>query len=360
MAEGISRRTAQQIVDTVKDVCGKNINFINEKGIITASTDPERVDSFHEVGKKAILTGTTIEVDGSQAFYGTQKGVNIPILHNGSVVAAIGISGEPDEVRKYAYLARKIAVLLLRERDLNLQKNHRKNQLNYMIRSLTGKESMNHEYFQRFLKEYALSEEQEFYTLLIRLKPETYVDNLPLIEQQIFRAFESCGSGLYTFCYPNEYVQFLKKEDRKEKWKVFEQLAKEYGDVLKAGLGSLQPLSRQYLSYRAAELALRSLDEGRSAAVYEELDFELILRSVSDTARDLFLQKTVEKLAEEDLQLLQVYFEEEQSLLKTSMRLNLHKNTLQYRLDRIHRLCGYNPRVFREAVVLYSAVKLKK
>ena len=37
--ELISRAMAQQIVDTVKDVCSQNINFIDEKGIIVASTD---------------------------------------------------------------------------------------------------------------------------------------------------------------------------------------------------------------------------------------------------------------------------------------------------------------------------------
>ena len=41
--ELISRAMAQQIVDTVKDVCSQNINFIDEKGIIVASTDRDRV-----------------------------------------------------------------------------------------------------------------------------------------------------------------------------------------------------------------------------------------------------------------------------------------------------------------------------
>lgn len=33
---------AQQIVDTIHDVCGYDINFINPEGRIYASTDPER------------------------------------------------------------------------------------------------------------------------------------------------------------------------------------------------------------------------------------------------------------------------------------------------------------------------------
>lgn len=57
----ISRKTAQQIVDTVKEIFGHNINFINSSGI----------------------------------------------------------SGSPEEVRPYARLAERITRLILREQELN-------------------------------------------------------------------------------------------------------------------------------------------------------------------------------------------------------------------------------------------------
>ena len=44
----IDRTLAAQVVNTVKDVCGRDVNFINQYGIIFASTDPERVGTFHE------------------------------------------------------------------------------------------------------------------------------------------------------------------------------------------------------------------------------------------------------------------------------------------------------------------------
>ena len=49
----IRQKTAQQIVDTVKSVCGFDINFIGEDGIVLASTDPDRIGSFHEAGRQA-------------------------------------------------------------------------------------------------------------------------------------------------------------------------------------------------------------------------------------------------------------------------------------------------------------------
>ena len=53
MDNPIDKKLAQQIVATVKDVCGQNVNFIDHTGIIYASTDEKRIGSFHEIGKQA-------------------------------------------------------------------------------------------------------------------------------------------------------------------------------------------------------------------------------------------------------------------------------------------------------------------
>lgn len=358
MSDTIDQRTARQIVDTVKDVCGHDINFINEQGIITASTNPERVGTFHEIGRQVIQTGRTVEVTEDHGFCGTQKGVNIPIVHNGSAAAAIGISGEPKEVRKYAYLMQKIAALILKEHDLELQNNSRKSRMNYIIRTLVHGAALPRGYLEEFLKEYSLGRDQLFYTVLIELKPQWNMDNLFSLEQRIYQTFEAAGSSLYTFDYPNEYVLFLDEESGRRSWPLLERLAARQNGILKLARGSLQPLSRQNLSYEAARLTIKGLEGKRYAAVYEELGLELLLGSVPENARGLFLERVLGKLKPEDRELLRIYFEEDQSLVRTSSRLSLHKNTLQYRLDRIFRECGYNPRSFQDAAVLYSALKL--
>mgnify|MGYP000155212990 FL=1 len=107
MITQIGKQLATQIVDTVHDVCGHDINFINKNGIIYASTNTSRIGSFHEIGKKAADTKTVIEVQDNDHYEGTSSGVNIPVTHNGYFIAVIGISGSPDEVRKFAYLAEK-------------------------------------------------------------------------------------------------------------------------------------------------------------------------------------------------------------------------------------------------------------
>ena len=52
----ISLNLAQEIVNAVKEVVDKDINFIDKNGIIIGSTDKKRLNTFHEAGYKAIKT----------------------------------------------------------------------------------------------------------------------------------------------------------------------------------------------------------------------------------------------------------------------------------------------------------------
>lgn len=359
MNSPISKTTAQQIVDTVKDICGYHINFINEKGIIIASSNPKRIDTFHEIGLQVIAKGAAIEVPEDDSFYGTQRGVNIPVLHDGRIIAAIGISGKVEEVRKYGYLAQRITEILLRERDLDSQGNQQKNRLNYIIRTLVSGDPLQPAYLRDFLSEYHLDETMAYRTLLVQSNPTFNPNNMSIIGQRVFQTFEQMDSPLYTFNYPGEYILLMSEADCRNRFFLIEKLASDCKGILKIGLGDSQPLSGQAVSCHAARLALASLHGGQSLALYDSLDFDLILNDISSDVKDDFLRKTAARLSDGDIELLRVYYEENMSLQKTSGRLYIHKNSLQYQLNRIHSLCGYNPRAFQDAVVLYSAVKLR-
>lgn len=56
--------------------------------------------------------------------------------------------------------------------------------------------------------------------------------------------------------------------------------------------------------------------------------------------------------------MLRVYFEHEMSLKESAEALFIHKNTMQYQLDKIAKDTGYNPRKFRDAAALYMGLKL--
>ena len=70
------------------------------------------------------------------------------------------------------------------------------------------------------------------------------------------------------------------------------------------------------------------------------------------------MEKTLNKLNDREIDILKTYFSTNMSLKDTSDQLFLHKNTLQYQLDRIAQKTGYNPRVFKDATVLYIGLKI--
>lgn len=358
MAFSIRQDVAQQIVEAVKDVCSYDINFINSKGIIFASTNSKRIGDFHEIGLKVIKTGETIEVSSDEGFMGTKPGVNIPFTYKGETCAVIGISGSPEEVRKYAYLAQKFTNLMLREHELDLHEHTQKTQLTHVIRSIIFHDYINADYLRDFLKRYATSLDTDYRTITVRLDSRYNPSNLSMIEHYIYHAFEMTGSPLYTFIYPNEYILFLEATKFSKCLYMFENLGEKHAPMLKIGIGNAVPLSHQHISYQSAKIAVNSLFSNESLAIFDSLDLEILLGNIPEDPIKLFLEKTAAKLTERDVKILKTYFSTSMSLKDTADLLFLHKNTLQYQLERIWKSTGYNPRDFRDATVLYIALKL--
>ena len=353
----ISQRLAQQIVETVKDVCGKDINYIDTKGIIYASTDKERIGEFHEIGRKAAQTAETIEVESSGSFFGTRAGVNIPILYDGELMAVIGISGVPDEVRKYAYLAQKITLLLLKEQELEKEHLGRKNLINYMTKQLLAEETSRNSRVKEYIRDNKLSENLPCQVVLIRLNNRYNPSNIGMIESKILQMFRFFRSELYTFYYPQDYVLILEQKQLETYFYVLEEFEQKYRDFLKISLGQAHPLTRQYLSFQEAKIALKC-SQGEGMIRYDSLGLEILCSRIDGEEKEVYLDKFLNPLSEEEIQLLTIYYQENMSLLETGKKLFIHKNTVQYKLDGIYRKTGYNPRIFKDAAGFYGALLL--
>ena len=106
------------------------------------------------------------------------------------------------------------------------------------------------------------------------------------------------------------------------------------------GIGRPAELFKLSTSYDTARIALNSLtDSADHYALFDDLTLEILLGSLNEVTTAEFIAKTLSCLDEADCSLLRSYFDHEQSLSRTSEYLYLHKNTLQYKLDRIHKIC---------------------
>lgn len=358
----IHKKTAQQIADTVKEVCGYDINFINDRGLVIASTDPARIGTVHEGGRQVIARGETLEVEQDDLLPGTKKGVNIPVFRGGVLAAVIGISGDPEKVRAFAHLAERITLLILREQEIGARARSLAEKKNYLLDLLLEEDR------QRFsdglpelleeLKQFHIDPSSSKRMLLLRLRyPEK--ESLSGLESNVARLLDEMPGCLYGYQYPSFFRVLINDRDLELFREKLKQFHAAHPSALLAGAGSSVPLEDLPRSLATARIALEALGSGESFSLFDDLTLEVLLSGISRENLKLFLEKVLSALSGDDLRLLETYFEKDQSLADTCQALFLHKNTVQYRLNRIHRLCGLNPRRFRDAAVLYLALKAK-
>lgn len=357
MPAAIDRDLARQIVDTVQSVCGQPVNFIREDGIILASTDPRREGTLHRAGLAAARSGTVQEVPPGQAGGGSRPGINLPILHNGRLVAVIGISGEPDDVRRYACLAERITLLLLREQELSEYHRTQADRRRYAMDALLHPGAADPAYLDELLRDFGIAADTPKRLVLLRLTPGEGQTLSGLLDKAEALC-RNIGAGLYHFYYPDELAALLDDARLPRAARALQAFATARPGDCRVGVGKRVPLAELAASYATARSACRSIGPGAAPyALFDDLDWELVLADLQPDTRAALLRKTLEPLSARDRALLRVYFGQELSLQKTCAALFIHKNTLQYRLDRIAGQCGLNPRVFRQAALLYLALR---
>lgn len=86
---------------------------------------------------------------------------------------------------------------------------------------------------------------------------------------------------------------------------------------------------------------------------------ELILEELPKQVKQKYMAKVIGQLSEDEVLLLSKYYTCNMSLKETADSLYIHKNTVQYRLDKIFEKTGLNPRDFRQSVKLYLGIYLK-
>jgi carbohydrate diacid regulator len=101
-----------RIIDT-------NINVMDARGRIIGSGDRERIGELHE-GALVLSQGRVVDIDDAVAkhLHGVRQGINLPLRLEGEIVGVIGLTGEPESLRKYGELVCMTAEMMLEQSRL--------------------------------------------------------------------------------------------------------------------------------------------------------------------------------------------------------------------------------------------------
>lgn len=120
-------------------------------------------------------------------------------------------------------------------------------------------------------------------------------------------------------------------------------------------------------SYRRGCLAIRIgriFDQSRNVMTYDKLGIgRLIYNLPEDTARR-FLKEVLGdsrtgEFDDETVRIINAFFDNNLNISETARKLFLHRNTLVYRLEKIHQLTGLDLREFDEAMELKIAMMVE-
>lgn len=344
----LSKQLASQIVNAVYEVVGNDINFINASGIIIGSTAPQRIGTYHEAGCQAVKSGHLVLVDKEHSFRGAQDGINYPIFLNGTPIAVIGITGNPEELKQFGFLVTKITEVFLKEQQLNEELLSENRSLHYLVTSLIYDNIQNPRQLESLLDKYGTDPLNDYAALSIKMLDTS-------LEPSLRFYFTGLHCRLSLYLYPNEWVVIFDR-DTYAKFSSDEFSAK-YQGRLHSGMGPFGSLYQLSESYHSAQIARgHAMQLNTVFCNIEDISIEYVLESLPDNIQRLYSEHILKPLNEKELHILKTYFICSLSLKETSEALFIHKNTLQYQLDRIAEKTGLNPRIFQDAFILQFAM----
>jgi len=344
----ISAQLANQITAAIYEVVHNDINLIHQNGIIIGSTNSKRLGTFHSAGARAIQSAQPVVVTVDNPQEGTQRGINYPIYLEGAPIAAVGITGNPEDLEQFGFLVTKITEVFLKEQQLNEEMISETRTLHYIISALVNGDTKHYQRIRTLLEQYGIDPAGDFAAFSAKLSD-------PACEQSLRFYFNGINCRLALYSYPNEYIAIFDKKCLAGF--SAEEFAARYAGKLHAGLGPSGPLSRLEHSYANARVALKHA-ANRSLPLInsESVTLELILENLPGEIGQMYAEHILKPLNNKERKILEVYLNCNLSLKDAAQALFIHKNTLQYQLDKIGEKCGYNPRSFQDAVRLQLAV----
>lgn len=354
----IGNNLAQEIVDAVKIMVGKDINFIDQNGTITASTDKTRIGSFNGAGYNAVTTGDVTVVDIENRYKQSRLGISYPIVIQNKPIGAVGITGNPDEVYKFGFMITKITEIFIKENSINHRYKSKENLMDYIIKSIVYKEIIEDD-IKGYLMDFGIYLEDDVSIIFISIEEQLNTSiNLHEIENKIINFFEISDIKIYTYMYPNKFIGVLTKQVYKNIELKYLDYFKE--DMVKCGVGKLVNVTVACNSYEQAKLALM-YPKSRNCRITlaKNISLEIMMENIDKNTKDEYVSDILSNLDNDEIELLKLYYDNNISLKLTSECLYIHKNTLQYRLDKIKSKIGLDPRNFKDSTKLYIAIILR-
>ncbi len=351
----VTAAVARAVVGQVMARLGVNVNIMDADGVILASGDPGRIGDVHEGARQVLRDGATVAVTAAEAqrLAGTLPGVNSPICLDGQVVGVVGLTGDPERVATAAASVVLTVELLLAQEQSQEERQWRSRARTQIVEDLaTGR--MPATDWDRRCQLVGARLRPPFALLAARLPG-------PLTPAQERRQLDLGGPGVLVALDVGDVVWILAGEGHHQTarsgWATARGALRRTGadgPTVDAGvaadLGELSELVRR------VRLALRAPVE-RDGHL-RDLELPVLLAQLGPRVAQDAADRLVTGLDAELRRTLQALLDADLVVTRAAAALNVHRNTMLGRLDRIARVTGRDPRRFLDAAALHVGLLL--
>lgn len=361
----ISSVIAQEIVIQLKDVIKQQINFINSTGIIIASTDSTRIGTTHEGAQVVLKTRLPLIIDEDNVYKGTKPGINMPIQIDKKVIGVIGITGDRAKVEKNGAIIKKMTEILIREdiiKNISVKKHDRSR---FIIHNIL--------YYQFNKPSDKLTDSFYYDYTLPHIPAVGEFENLfNYSYEDIYRILQTYTSEIDDFIYViiNQKLYLFIRNIPSLKINnllntVANKISVHFNVPFYFGVGpESQSLlqANEAFEYASDALLWNKARLKKSYYNFSDMDLGLLVTTMDTKRIDLLKDKVLDNIPQNEYQELRqvfmIYGDMNKSIQRSADKLYIHKNSLQYKLQKLHRYTGYDPKYLNDYVILYLAFLL--
>ena len=348
-------KLAQDFVEATSLLVGqRTINIMDQKGIIIASTEKHRIGDFHQGASEVLATGKPVRIkkEDLPRYPGTKEGYNMPIFLNDEIIGVVGIFGCEEEVQSIANLLRVYVTQSLSQLQMTQKQNLEAELRNQLLRLLLFGGKSQKEMITKLCGMLDLQLEFPVWIILLYERAaernmKHLLDYHQFIQNLIWKNVLDRRRDVFGI-QNADYVILLGGsgellETRKRLDKLLQEIEREA--VWNAAVSS-PCRNMEEVSEGMKEVSVLRNRRGGMIQNLEEhtcrMQYLMGRFTVQDGARTVvrMLRRLEdqhgEKQAEQLLQTAQVYYEYGGSVVKAAEKLNLHKNTLLYRMKQLY------------------------
>lgn len=376
----LDAKLAKEIVARTMQIIDSNVNVMDACGRIIGSGDHERLGELHEGALLALSQARVVDIDDAVArhLHGVRPGINLPLRIDGKIVGVIGLTGNPAQLRQYGELVCMTAEMMLEQARLMGMLAQDSRFREELVLNLIRTEELSPALMEwahrlgidpnqprvaavievdsgQLGVDSAMAELQQLQALLTQPERNNLIAIVSLSEMVVLKPAL------------NSHGRWDAEDHRRRVENLLSRLNESSRLRMRIALGNYFSgpgcLVRSYRTARTTMAVGKQRMPGRRAYYYQDLMLPVLLGSLRSGWQADELARPLERLKAMDgngllLRTLNAWFLNNVQPTATAKALYIHRNTLEYRLNRISELTGLNLASFDARLLLYVGLQL--